>query len=664
MQGSRDTRTVWNNINRVNHSNFLGNSRYPHQKKSFNPSAVLTREGLKSTARPKITQTVPSKSTAHVFYQGTARPAVLSQSTGRPYYPRLDNIRPRTSSFSPSLRSSTTRTPYRPQRPKKIMKSIWVKKASTVGSQAVLPQNVRVTGSNPEEDFSKDYAIIDSGCSGSMTGDKDKLSDFKEFKGGYVAFGNDPKGGRITGKGTIKTSCIDLEKVGLCWRSLSLSPFPVSQICEKKLIVAASLTRSVLSYLQRDVTYLGRRLDLWQCKKQTIMAISSTEAEYVAAASCCAQNPVLHSKQAYFRFYILYSAIFNEREWLINVVKYCSGYEESLEALWLCLREDMMDVQEGNHSGYLQFDDVDGVELFPKQPSCKNLVFMSYFTSSPKITSWEQFGTNQASSLVGLATQPKVSTFFNDYEWECLGHISMEHLSIPKFLGRITPLTPPMLEVITALAAEEAHSTSPHSRAASSPRDAQGTPAQSAAQDSSLQGTADSQGTAEIQGTADSQGTAEIQGTADFQVRRLKKQTISQANRFHKLNAKLKKLSKGVKPVVKHHALWVKSQNLKKRRKKQRKKQRKKVSSVKLGRNKDESNLSEENNDQDDHTAFVYEDFDATAFVTPDLERKNDETEERKSNETEEVIIEEKDTSDVKSGDTEELDLEKIQRYC
>ncbi|GKG38400.1 hypothetical protein Tco_0460112, partial [Tanacetum coccineum] len=39
--------------------------------------------------------------------------------------------------------------------------------------------------SNPEEDL-KDYAIIDSGCSGSMTGDKDKLSDFKEFQGGYV----------------------------------------------------------------------------------------------------------------------------------------------------------------------------------------------------------------------------------------------------------------------------------------------------------------------------------------------------------------------------------------------------------------------------------------------------------------------------------------------
>ncbi|GJS30976.1 ribonuclease H-like domain-containing protein [Tanacetum coccineum] len=73
-QGSRDTRPVWNKINRVNHSNFSRNSRYPHQRRSFIPSAVLTREGLKSTARPSKTQTVPSKSTANVFYQGTARP--------------------------------------------------------------------------------------------------------------------------------------------------------------------------------------------------------------------------------------------------------------------------------------------------------------------------------------------------------------------------------------------------------------------------------------------------------------------------------------------------------------------------------------------------------------------------------------------------------------
>ncbi|GJS06911.1 hypothetical protein Tco_0363707 [Tanacetum coccineum] len=261
-QGSRDTRPVWNNINRVNHSNFSRNSKYPHQRRSFIPSAVLTREGLKSTARPKWTRTVPSKSTARLclLSRTMARPkvphAVPSQSTGRPYYPRMDNTRPRTSSFS--------RTPYRPQRPKKIVKSIWVKKGSTVGSQAVLPQTVkesamiksnqtwrpkgnyldsvnRDNGSytlkqfeygNPEEDL-KDYAIIDSGCSGSMTGDKDKLSDFKEFKGGYVAFGNDSKGGRISGKGTIKTSCLDFEKVSYV-EELKFNLLSVSQICDKK----------------------------------------------------------------------------------------------------------------------------------------------------------------------------------------------------------------------------------------------------------------------------------------------------------------------------------------------------------------------------------------------------------------------------------------------
>ncbi|GJU57226.1 hypothetical protein Tco_1234992 [Tanacetum coccineum] len=268
-----------------------------------------------------------------------------------------------------------------------------------------------------------------------------------------------------------------------------------------------------------------------------------------------------------------------------------------------------------------------------------------------------------------------------------------------KFSCKITPLTPYMLEVVTALAAEEEQSTSPHSRAASSARDAQGTPTQSAAHSQSAalsQGTASVQGTASFHDTVHSQGTAELQRTADFQgtaeshdaasipkspndftptdasqtsggdeglldiyalnreVKRLKKQTLSQAKQILKLKAKLKKLSKFVQPVVKYHALWVENQKLK-QQKRRRKKQKKKVSSVKLGRNKGEEILSEEHNVQEDVTTHHFADdtADQDAAVTSDVERRSDGTEE--------VNIEEKEASNVKSGETEELDLETTQ---
>nr|GFC41649.1 ribonuclease H-like domain-containing protein [Tanacetum cinerariifolium] len=51
----------------------------------------------------------------------------------------------------------------------------------------------------------QDKGVVDSRCSRHMTGNMSYLSDFKELNGGYVAFGGNPKGGKISGKGKIRT---------------------------------------------------------------------------------------------------------------------------------------------------------------------------------------------------------------------------------------------------------------------------------------------------------------------------------------------------------------------------------------------------------------------------------------------------------------------------
>ncbi|GJV20470.1 putative ribonuclease H-like domain-containing protein [Tanacetum coccineum] len=60
----------------------------------------------------------------------------------------------------------------------------------------------------PQQD---DKGFVDSECSRHMTRNIAYLSDFKEFDGGYVAFGGGAYGGRITGKGTLKTDNLDFE---------------------------------------------------------------------------------------------------------------------------------------------------------------------------------------------------------------------------------------------------------------------------------------------------------------------------------------------------------------------------------------------------------------------------------------------------------------------
>ncbi|GJY10965.1 hypothetical protein Tco_0379150 [Tanacetum coccineum] len=65
---------------------------------------------------------------------------------------------------------------------------------------------------NPQQDL-QEKGVIDNGYSRHMTGNMSYLTNFEEIEGGYVAFGGNPKGRKITGSGTIKTGNLDFENV-------------------------------------------------------------------------------------------------------------------------------------------------------------------------------------------------------------------------------------------------------------------------------------------------------------------------------------------------------------------------------------------------------------------------------------------------------------------
>nr|GEZ20987.1 putative ribonuclease H-like domain-containing protein [Tanacetum cinerariifolium] len=92
--------------------------------------------------------------------------------------------------------------------------------------------SVQALVGNPQQAL-KDKGVIDSGCSRHMTGNMSYLSDFEELNGGYVAFGGNPKGGKITGNGKIKTGKLDFNDVYFV-KELKFNLFSVSQMCDKK----------------------------------------------------------------------------------------------------------------------------------------------------------------------------------------------------------------------------------------------------------------------------------------------------------------------------------------------------------------------------------------------------------------------------------------------
>nr|GEX08906.1 (+)-neomenthol dehydrogenase-like [Tanacetum cinerariifolium] len=79
----------------------------------------------------------------------------------------------------------------------------------------------------------KDKGVINSRCSRHMTGNMSYLFDFEAINEGYVAFGGNTKGGKITSKGKIRTCKLDFDDVYFV-KELKFNLFSISQMYGKK----------------------------------------------------------------------------------------------------------------------------------------------------------------------------------------------------------------------------------------------------------------------------------------------------------------------------------------------------------------------------------------------------------------------------------------------
>ncbi|GJZ53194.1 putative ribonuclease H-like domain-containing protein [Tanacetum coccineum] len=101
----------------------------------------------------------------------------------------------------------------------------------------------------------QDHAVVDSGCSSHMTGNKAYLLDYEDYNGGFVAFGSDPKGGKITGKGKIRTANLDFDDCPLLSPSFKL-------LDENQVVLRAPRQNGVYSLDLKNIVPSGGQIPI------------------------------------------------------------------------------------------------------------------------------------------------------------------------------------------------------------------------------------------------------------------------------------------------------------------------------------------------------------------------------------------------------------------
>ncbi|GKC37781.1 putative ribonuclease H-like domain-containing protein [Tanacetum coccineum] len=95
------------------------------------------------------------------------------------------------------------------------------------------------------------------------------------------------------------------------------SPFDLEAFLDSDYAGASLDRKSITGGCQ----FLGKRLTSWQWKKQTIVANSTTKAEYVATANCCGQVLWIQNQMLDYGFNFMNTKIYIDNESTICIVK-------------------------------------------------------------------------------------------------------------------------------------------------------------------------------------------------------------------------------------------------------------------------------------------------------------------------------------------------------
>ncbi|GJW69372.1 ribonuclease H-like domain-containing protein [Tanacetum coccineum] len=140
-------------------------------------------------------------------------------------------------------------------RPKVVLSAVMGNKGNAVKASSCWvwrPKHKVLDHGNPQQDL-KDKKVTDSRCSRHMTGNRSYLTDYEEIDGGLVAFGENSKGEKITGKNVPRNDnmySVDLKNVvpqgGLTYLFVKATP-DESNLCDKE---ALDCIKPALSFMR------------------------------------------------------------------------------------------------------------------------------------------------------------------------------------------------------------------------------------------------------------------------------------------------------------------------------------------------------------------------------------------------------------------------------